>query len=122
MKYFKYIIYKENNEINVHFGYVYFHYQLLPTKPSNYHGYWKEPECLGGGMFMFDFDNKILTLYGESTDFGKVDQKLLNVIIKTHKDKISNDLWYSCWFARKNDDKYNIDEDYIFDDWEIKII
>lgn len=120
MKHFKYIIYRQNDEIYTHFGYVYFHKQLLPSKPLNYSGYWKEPECLGGGMFMFDFENKAITLYGESSDFGKVDPNILKSIIITNKKEISNDLWYCCLFAGKDDPKY--DKNYEFDDWEIKII
>ena len=122
MRYFKYIVYKENNELKIHFGYVEFHKDLLPHKPLNYQGYWRESECLGGGMFSLDFDNKIVTLYGDSSDFGKVDSKILYEVLNSEKYKIYNDLWYACHFARRDDEKYDIDDDYEFDDWKIKII
>ena len=122
MRYFKYIVYKEDNQIKVHFGYVEFHKDLLPSKPLNYQGYWKEPDCLGGGMFILSFDSKTIILYGDSTDFGKVKSDILNNVINTQKDKIFNDLWYACHFARKDDKKYDLDDDYSFDDWKIKII
>jgi hypothetical protein len=122
MRYFKYIVYKENNQIKVHFGYVSFHKDLLPSKPLNYRGYWEFPECLGGGMFILSFDSKTITLYGDSSDFGKVKSDILNNVINTQKDKIFNDLWYACHFASKDDEKYDLDDDYSFDDWKIKII
>ena len=122
MRYFKYIVYKEDNQIKVHFGYVEFHKDLLPHKPLNYYGYWKKPDCIGGGMFMLDFNNKTITLYGDSTDFGKVNLQILNNVIKNQKDKIFNDLWYVCHFAKRDDKMYDLDDDYSFNDWKIKII
>lgn len=122
MRYFKYIVYKEDNQIKVHFGYVEFHKDLLPSKPLNYRSYWEEPDCLGGGMFSLNFDSKTITLYGDSVDFGKVKFDILKNIINTQKDKIFNDLWYACYFAKKDDKKYDLGDDYEFDDWKIKII
>lgn len=122
MRYFKYIVYKEDNQNKVHFGYVEFHKDLLPTKPINYKGYWKDPDCIGGGMFSLGFDNKTIVLYGDSSDYGKVDFKILNKVIESEKDKIYNDIWYACHFAKQDDKKYDLDDDYEFNDWKIKII
>ena len=122
MRYFKYIVYKENGEIKVHFGYVEFHKDLLPSKPRNYMGYWREPECLGGGMFVLNFEIKTIKLFGDSTDFGKVNLMTLNKVISDQKDKIFNDLWYACHFAKRDNKIYDIDDNYSFDDWKIKII
>jgi len=66
MKPQKFIIY--GNEILL--GRVSYHKELLPDKP-NYR------LIFGGGLFKIDHEEKTITLYGESMDFGKYCQEKL---------------------------------------------
>lgn len=57
--------------IRLRLGYPFYHRDLL----------YKNEDCLGGGEWDIDFDNKQIKLFGKSDDFGAVNPKVLQKAI-----------------------------------------
>ena len=67
----KFIIVKDWDEhYDIRFGYVLYHKDLMYESDKKDH-----IECIGGGKWEFDYDNKTITLYGSSDDFGRPQKK-----------------------------------------------
>ena len=82
MKHPKYIIVKTGeDEYEFRFGYVEYHIDLLEDKSEI-------KDCMGGGMYSFKNDKKILLLFGGSSDFGVPSEEVYR------KAKIKQDYYY----------------------------
>ena len=75
----KFIIVKNwsGKNIEIRIGYPFFHRDLLNKSDEK-----NNIDCYGGGKWDIDFENKTITLYGSSDDFGKPNKKDIEVAIK----------------------------------------
>lgn len=124
MKYLKFIVVEKDKpgQYDLNCGFVEWHNDLMPKKPLNCRGPWREPNCLGGGLFEYNEFNdgrKEVWLYGESTDFGKVNK---NILQKAIDQNLNDFLWEA---ARAVERRYwvehNEDKDFDLDDCKVII-
>lgn len=112
MKLPKYIlIEKKPGELELIFGFVEFHFELLPKDCP-------DKNCKGGGFWRFNPKEKQIILYGRSTDYGSPDKKLLNKVINDFYD--FSDLEMLCWIAYRTKETDDIDNEFWnFNDYKI---
>ena len=79
----KFIIVKDwsGKDIQIRIGYPIFHKDLLDKSDEK-----NNIDCYGGGRWDLDYENKTITLYGSSDDFGKPDKKDIEIAIKNIDD------------------------------------
>lgn len=65
----------------------------------------REYTCDGGGIVTLDDENKTIIFSGESTDFGKANEKQFNNAISKCFDNLRKELYF---VFRKDVDNYNI--------------
>ncbi len=106
MKYPKFIVLKDfQNNIELRLGEVEFHNHLL-EKSDKKHG----KTCIGGGLFEVVEPKQEIWLYGSSTDFGAVDNRILSKITLNNEhifalqliEKYSNNDFKGYKFVIKN--------------------
>jgi len=75
----KFIIVKDWNDknIEIRIGFPIFHRDLLNKSDEK-----NNIDCYGGGRWDVNFENKTITLYGVSDDFGKPNKKDIEIAIK----------------------------------------
>lgn len=102
----KFIIVKDWSEKNVEIriGYPIFHRDLLNKSDIK-----DRIICCGGGRWNLDYDNKTITLYGSSDDFGKPNKKDIETAIKNLDDHA---YWQLEWMIERIFDKEFPDRDY----------
>ena len=79
----KFIILKDwsGKNVKIRIGYPIYHRDLF-EKSDEKAGY----DVYGGGRWDLDYDNKTITLYGQSDDFGKPDKKDVEKALKNIND------------------------------------
>ena len=100
MKFFKYILVDNCGHYSINFGYVEYHRYLASTEDL------ANGRVKGGGMFRIDHEEKKVTLYGSSDDFGYPDNigEALSVCYKDVKYELSE------FFKRHIEQEVNLDE------------
>lgn len=69
-----------HNQTEIAFGKVVFHKDLARVHNIE--------NVVGGGEFKFDEEHKVLTLYGQSHDYGKFDKEIVEqILIKQREDQ-----------------------------------
>lgn len=97
-------------------GLVEFHADILPKEKR-----YSRNACIGGGFFKVNEDEKEITLYGSSSDFGKCSTKDLQKAIDMHGNDFKSNLWMIMYlYYRMQGNKVNSDDlDYM--DYKITI-
>ena len=100
----KFIIVKDWNgkNIEIRIGYPIYHRDLLNKSDEK-----NNIDCYGGGKWDIDFENKTISLYGESDDFGKPNKKDIEIAIKN----LDNIDWWRMSHIIKQSYEVDIDED-----------
>ena len=76
----KFVIIKDSeNNCTIRFGYPFYHNDLISKDELN--KYW-----IRGGFWELDYENKTITLYGSSADFGRPNKKDVENGIKNLND------------------------------------
>lgn len=97
----KFIIVKDwsGKNIEIRFGYVFFHRDLLTKQDEKDH-----IDCCGGGMWNLDPETETITLFGRSDDFGMPKKENIEKALK-NMDK--HDLFMFGWLCdRLYEDEY----------------
>ena len=109
----KYIIVETSNGLQIRFGYVCFHKDLLNEHES--------PKIIkGGGLWeIFEIDNvKTIILFGESFDYGKSSKNDIDAAIKNMTKRDWRQLCLTCKMIYKDEkeDNYfdNMDQTFTF--------
>lgn len=94
-RYKKFIIVEnwKNKKIEIRLGYPLYHSDLI-EKSDEKEGW----DCIGGGFWNIDFENKKIVLYGSSSDFGIAPKKKIEESLKSmnpHK------WWQFGWVCEK---------------------
>ena len=102
----KFIIVKDKfgKNTKIRIGWPIYHRDLLDKSDEN-----EGIDCYGGGRWNLDYDNKTITLYGSSDDFGKPNKKDIETAIKNLDDHA---YWQLEWMMERIFDKEFPDRDY----------
>jgi len=102
----KFIIVKDwsGKNIEIRIGYPIYHRDLLNKSDEK-----NNIDCYGGGYWDLDYENKTITLYGSSDDFGKPNKKDIEAAIKNLNDHA---YWQLEWTMERVFDKEFPDRDY----------
>lgn len=94
-RYKKFIILEnwKTNQVKIRLGYPFYHADLIDS--SDIKECWN---CIGGGFWNIDFNNKEIRLYGDSTDYGEAPKKKIELAIKNMD---SHDWWQFGWVCEK---------------------
>ena len=92
----------KNTEIRI--GWPIYHRDLLDKSDEK-----EGKDCYGGGRWNLDYENKTITLYGSSDDFGKPNKKDIEIAIKNMDD---HKWWQLEWTMERIFDKEFPDRDY----------
>lgn len=102
MKYPKFIVLRDlQGIIEIRFGLVEFHSYLIKDDDKKH-----AKKCIGGGLIEIIDSRLEIWLYGSSTDFGKVDEKILSNIKLTNENYKELDFVDKNYF-QKNTDYFN---------------
>lgn len=94
----------KTNKVELRIGYPIFHRDLI-DKIDEKNGW----NCIGGGYWNVDFDNKKIHLYGSSDDFGTAPKKKIEESIKNVDD---HKWWHISWTIERIFDKEHPEVDY----------
>lgn len=114
-RYQKFIIVKnwKGDEVNIRLGYPMFHSDLLTKQDGK-----DNIDCYGGGFWDIDFNNKIIKLFGDSSDFGRPKIEDIKKAIQNMDD---HQWWQFAWIVeRVFEDYFEIMEIEPISDKELK--